>query len=114
MNTLTMLLTLALLSVLSSTVALKLLAKPLVALLQTLCPNETSTAFWWVYTKVMIIIAPLLLVVMVDSLWHTDDYTRALRQASIAVLLGLLVAFYVMGKRISQFANPTAITKAKS
>jgi len=92
-----------LLSVALSFAVLFVLSGPLVNVLGRICPDEQAALFWLSYTKVMLMIAPLLLVLMVDMFSHFSDPMDSLRLALIAALGGLLIGLHSIGRRLGQF-----------
>lgn len=68
-----------------------------------ICPDEQAALFWLSYTKVMLMIAPLLLVLMVNMFSHFSDPMDSLRLALIAALGGLLIGLHSIGRRLGQF-----------
>ncbi|MDR0776934.1 MAG: hypothetical protein LBE81_09910 [Azonexus sp.] len=86
-----------------SLAALRVLSRPLVDLLRHICPGEQAAVFWQSCTKVMLLLAPLLLVLGVDQMKLFDDPLDSLRLALIAALGGLLLALHVVGKRLGRF-----------
>lgn len=92
-----------LVSMVASLVVLWAICGPLVKVLNRTCPDEHAATFWLTYTKVMLIITPLLLVLIVDLTTHFNDPLDSLRLALIATLGGLLLGLYAIGKRLGQF-----------
>ncbi len=86
-----------------SLTVLFVLSTPLVNLLDRICPDQQAAAFWLSYTKVMLMIFPLLLVLSVDFFTHFSDPIDSLRLAMIAVLGGLLIGLHSIGKRLALF-----------
>lgn len=103
MNTYTVLFIECLMSMALSLVVLYVLSVPLVNVLGRICPDEQAASFWAIYTKVVLVILPLLFVLMVDFLTHFRDPADSLRLGLIAVLSALLIGLYSMGKRLGQF-----------
>ncbi len=103
MNTYLFLLAELALSIALSLTALSVLSRPLVDVLCRICPDEQAAVFWQSYTKVMLILAPLLLVLGVDLLTSFRDPLDSLRLALIAALGGLLLALYSVGQRLGRF-----------
>jgi len=93
----------SLLSVALSFAVLFVLSGPLVNVLGRICPDEQAAVFWLSYTKVMLMIAPLLLVLMVNMFSHFSDPMDSLRLALIAALGGLLIGLHSIGRRLGQF-----------
>ena len=64
MNVYLLLLLEMLISVAASMVVLRALTTPLLRTLEHICPDEQSAGFWLSYTRVMLVIAPLILVLV--------------------------------------------------
>lgn len=90
-------------SIAASLAVLHVLASPLVNTLARICPDEQAAAFWLSYTKVMLMIAPLLLVLIMDLMTHFRDPMDSLRLALIAALGGLLIGMHSIGRRLGRF-----------
>lgn len=103
MNTYLLLIAEFLLSIAVSFAALYFLSRPLANVLVRICPDEQAAAFWQSYTKVMLVISPLLLVLAVDLFSNLSDPLDSLRLTLIAALGGLLAGLYSIGKRLGQF-----------
>ncbi|MBI3149152.1 MAG: hypothetical protein HYZ17_11640 [Betaproteobacteria bacterium] len=95
----------SLISVVVSLAVLYVLSGPLVNVLVRICPDEQAAVFWLCYTRVMLTIAPLLLVLAVDMFTHFSDPLDSLRLALMAVLGGLLIGLLSIGKRLGQFVT---------
>jgi len=100
MDSLILLATNILLSLTLSTLSLWVLSKPLINILSDLCPTQKQAEFWQAYTRLMLSIAPLLLVLLVDSLVITNDPIEQIKIALMAALAGLLIGMIIVGKRI--------------
>lgn len=92
-----------LISIAVSIAVLLALSRPLVHVLARICPDEQAATFWQSYTKVMLLIAPLLFVLVADMLTHFRDPADTLRVALIAALGGTLIGLRSIGKRLGQF-----------
>lgn len=103
MNTYILLFSEFLMSIAVSLSVLYVLSTPLVNVLSRVCPDEQAAVFWLSYTKVILMILPLLFVLTVDMFTHFSDPMDSLRLALMAVLAGLLIALYSIGKRLGQF-----------
>lgn len=103
MNAFLLLLTESLACIAVSFAVLYVLSRPLMDVLTRLCPDEQAASFWLAYTKMMLIISPLLLVLTVDMFTHFANPLDSLRLALMATLAGLLFGLYSVGKRLSQF-----------
>lgn len=95
----------SLISVAVSFAVLHVLSSPLMNILGRICPDEQAAAFWLSYTKVMLMIAPLLLVLIVDMFAHFSNPLDTLRLALTAALGGLLIGLRSIGKRLGQFVK---------
>lgn len=95
----------SILSVAVSLAVLYVLSGPLVNVLKRVCPDEQAAAFWLSYTRVMLMIAPLLLVLTVDMFTHFSNPMDSLRLALMAALAGLLIGLHSIGKRLGQFVK---------
>lgn len=104
----------ALISLTVSLAVFRMLSGPLENVLVQLCPDAQAADFWVRYTRVMLIIAPLLLVLSVDVLTRYASPSDSLHFALIAALSGLLIGLYAVGRRLSQFARPQKSTGPKS
>ncbi len=92
-----------LLSIGLSLLILRILNRPLVGLLERLCPDAAAAAFWCSYTQLMLTLAPLLGVLLLDLLIVSGDLGAKLRYGLIASLGGLLFGLWVIGQRLSRF-----------
>jgi hypothetical protein len=81
------------------------LSRPLMNVLNRVCPDEQAAAFWLSYTKVMLLIAPLLLVLTVDLFAHFSDPMDTWRFSLIVALGGILIGLYSIGQRLGQFVT---------
>lgn len=105
MNTYIQLFAVAFISAAVSFAVLRVLSGPLMNILRRICPDEQAAAFWLSYTKVMLMIAPLLLVLTVDMFAHFRDPLDSVRLALMAALGGLLIGLRSIGKRLEQFVK---------
>lgn len=94
--------------------ALRVLSLPLVNTLSRICPDEQAAVFWLNYTKVMLLIAPLLLVLTVDLFTDFSDPLDSLRLALMATLSGLLLGLFSIGKRLGRFVVIPPATRSHS
>jgi hypothetical protein len=95
----------SLISIAISFAVLRVLSNPLMNILGRICPDEHAAAFWLSYTKVMLMIAPLLLVLMIDMFAHFSNPLDSMRLALIATLGGLLIGLHSIGKRLGRFVK---------
>ena len=105
MNAYVLLVAELLLSISASLVVLYSLSQPLMNVLTRICPDEQAASFWLSYTRIMLMLAPLLLVLTVDLFTHFSNPMDTLRLALIAAMGGLLVGLRSVGKRIGQFVS---------
>lgn len=103
MNTYLLLLAESILSMTISLVVLAVLSRLLADVLSRICADERAARFWVNYTKVMLVIAPWLLVLTVDLFTRYKDPLDALRLAVMAALAGVLFGLHLLGKRLSRF-----------
>jgi len=105
MNPILLLFVELLMSVTVSLTVVYVLSRPLVNVLGRICPDEQAVVFWLRYTKVMLTIAPLLLVLIANMFTHFNDPMDSLRLALIVVLGGLLIGLHSIGKRLGKFVT---------
>lgn len=86
-------------SVITSITIMTMLSQPLKAALLDLCPTETQANFWLAYTRTMLLISPLLLVLFINRT-HGGDLFSDLRAAFIAALTGLLIGLIIIGRKM--------------
>ena len=95
-----------LISIAASMVVLRALTTPLLRTLERICPDEQSASFWLIYTRVMLVIAPLILVLLMDTFSRYSDPLDSLRMTLLAALGGLLVGMHLLGRRLGRFIRP--------
>ena len=105
MNAYVLLVSESLLCVAASLAVLYALSRPLMNVLSRICPDEQAASFWLSYTKLMLMLAPLLMVLTVDLFTHFSNPMDTLRLALIAALGGLLTGLHAVGKRIGQYVS---------
>ncbi|TVO67054.1 hypothetical protein [Denitromonas ohlonensis] len=105
MNTYVLLLAEVLISIAMSLAVLHVLSRPLLNVLGRVCPDEQAASFWMSYTQVMLMIAPLLLVLVVDMFSHFSSPIDSVRLALMAAFAGLLIGLHSIGKRLGQFVR---------
>jgi len=86
-------------SMIASIIIMILISQPLKAALIDLCPTEKQAIFWLAYTRTMLLIAPLLLVLFINST-HKGDTFSDLRASLIAALTALLIGLIVIGRKM--------------
>ncbi len=99
MNNIHLLLLEACISILISLSVILLLSRPLKSALIDLCPTDTQAFFWLAYTRTMLLVSPLLLVLFINST-HKGDTFSDLRSAMIAALTGLLIGLIIIGRKM--------------
>lgn len=95
----------SLLCVAASLGVLYVLSRPLMNVLTCICPDDEAASFWLSYTRLMLMLAPLIMVLAVDLFTHFSNPLDTLRLALIASLGGLLVGLHAVGKRIGLYVN---------
>ncbi len=99
MNDITILLLEATISIIASIITMLLISKPLKDSLLDLCPTVELANFWLAYTRTMMLISPLLLVLLINST-HEGNIFSDLRSALIATFSGLLLGLIIIGKKM--------------
>lgn len=100
MNTIALFITEILISLGLSALVLFVISRPLLNALLDLCPTEKQATFWLSYTRTMLLLAPLLLVLIVDGTQVYDNTLDTIRMALMAALTGILLGMIIVGKRI--------------
>lgn len=108
MNAYLLLLLEMLISIAASMIVLRVLTTPLLRTLERICPDEQSANFWLSYTRVMLVIAPLILVLVMDLFSRYGNPLDSLRMTALSALGGLLIGMHLLGKRLGQFIRPPA------
>lgn len=103
-----------LISVAASMIVLRTLTIPLLRTLEHICPDEPSASFWLSYTRVMLVIAPLILVLVMDSFSRYGNPLDSMRMTVLAALGGLLVGMHLLGRMLGRFIRaPQAMESGK-
>lgn len=102
MNTYFLLFTECLFSLAASIVVLCALSAPLMNTLDRICPHEQAAGFWLRYTKILLVLFPLLLVFMVNTFTGFSDPLHELRFALLMSLAGLLFGVNAVGRRMGR------------
>ena len=114
MNAYLLLLLEMLISISASIVVLRVLTTPLLRTLEHICPDEQAATFWLSYTRVMLVIAPLILVLIMDSFSRYGNPLDSLRMTVLAALGGLLVGMHLLGRRLGRFIRlPVVMERGK-
>jgi len=87
-------------SLVLSGLSLWVLSKPLNNVLDDLCPTRRQAEFWQTYTRLMLSISPLLLVLVVSSVIHSNNIVTHIKASLVAGLLSLLIGLLIVGRRI--------------
>lgn len=114
MNTLILFSVEIIISISLSLFTLWVLARPLVNILQDLCPTRHQAEFWLAYTRIMLIISPLLLVLMVSL--NSKHYANidSIKLSLVSALIGLLLGMLIVGKKIFEPASKScAVSKGE-
>jgi hypothetical protein len=97
-----------LLSLLLSTVLVRVLSTPLRSILKQICPTADAGQFWVAFTSVMLYVAPLFFAVFSQSLIDGVEIAQVVRQALVAALFGAFAALLVVGYKIAS-ARPQVV-----
>jgi len=90
-----------LLSFFMSLITLLILVKPLFYVLEDLCPTKKQVNFWMAYTKIMLLIAPLVLVLIVGLSNHTyRNNIDEIKFAFASALVGIMIGLIIVGQKI--------------
>lgn len=100
MSTISLFITEIIISLTLSAATLLVLSKPLINVLNDLCPTKKQAEFWQAYTRMMLSISPLLLVLIVDGFISNEDALAHVKVSLMAALAGLLLGMIIVGKRI--------------
>ena len=95
------------LSIAISAFVLSVLQPVLKAMLKELCRRDTREAFWSTFTRLMIFIAPLIVVVFFTQ--NTNQYPSPLvdtvRATILHILLGQFIGLLIIGQVILNFSR---------
>jgi len=98
------------LSLTLSTIVLLIVATPLRKLLQNLSHSDAQAYFWLAYTRTMLFISPLLMVILVGALADAEGLAH-IKVTLISALGGLLLGLMIIGRKMyaaaSVFHNKT-------
>lgn len=93
-----------------STAVLTLLSTPLRNALEDLCPTAKQADFWVAYTRIMLFLAPLMLVMLVDSLTvNQDNIIDNIQISLVAALAGMLLGMMIVGRKVFTPGTKVAI-----
>jgi MFS-type transporter involved in bile tolerance (Atg22 family) len=105
MNTYILLAAESLICVAVSLAGLHAMSRPLMNVLSRICPDEQAASFWLTYTRLMLMLTPLLMVLLVDLFTRFSNPMDTLRLALIAALSGLLAGLYNVERRIGRYVS---------
>lgn len=94
-----------------STIVLFTLSKPLINILEDLCHTPHQAQFWLAYTRMMMFISPLLVVLLSGSLTNIQGLAH-IKLALMSALAGLLLGLMIVGRRIYIPASKTCDVEA--
>jgi len=83
----------------TSIIILGLIDRSLGSALTDLCPTGRLAWFWLTYTRIMILTAPMLLVLITDRVYGGTLFEN-LRAALIASLTGVIIGMIILGRRM--------------
>lgn len=97
-----------------------LLQPVLRAMLRELCQGESRAAFWDTFTRLMLFIAPLLVVIMLTKSTRQEEIVlvQAMRDTLLHTLFGQFLGLLIIGKvllsfsRHNKYASDTACGKS--
>ena len=87
------------LSLLLSTIVLLILSTPLKKMLQNVCHSDEQALFWVAYTRTMLFISPLLMVVLVGLLADASGLVH-IKVTLISALGGLVFGLMIIGRKM--------------
>lgn len=88
------------LSLMVSTVVLLVISPPLMRALEELSPTPKQAAFRLSYTRAMLMLSPLLLVLLMNLLIGHDNPLSNIQVTLISALSGVLLGLIFIGKRV--------------
>jgi len=105
MNTLALFITEIIISLCLSGITLWVLNKPLINILEDLCPTKKQSHFWVAYTRIMLSITPLLMVLFFTKVYKYGrlsgvDSIYVIKASMIAALTGLLIGMLIVGRKV--------------
>lgn len=80
----------------------RILSLPLLNILRKLCSNEESAQFWMAYFKTMLLLAPLLLSLITQWIFKSQNPIEHLRIIFISCLTGLIFGLFRLERKITQ------------
>ncbi|WP_287876999.1 hypothetical protein [Aquitalea sp.] len=91
------------LSLAISAVVISILQQHLAGLLQRLCQDATAAAFWRDYTRLILVLVPLLLLIISDWLFRNANLVDSLRVSLLSIFGGLLFALMRIKRHLDRF-----------
>ena len=102
------------LSLTLSSIVLLIIATPLRKLIQNLCHSDEQAYFWLAYTRTMLFISPLLMVILVGALANAEGLAH-IKVVLISALAGLLLGLMIIGRKIyAAVATPSQYEQANT
>ena len=92
------------LSLILSTIVLLIIATPLKKMLQNVCQSNEQALFWVAYTRTMLFISPLLMVILVGLLADAHGLMH-IKVTLISALGGLVFGLMVIGRKMYASVN---------
>ena len=86
-------------SLMTSIIILGLIDRSLGSALTDLCPTVRLARFWLTYTRIMILSAPMLLVLITGWMYGGTLFEN-LRAALVASLIGVIIGMIILGRRM--------------
>jgi len=100
-------------SLVLSTVLLTVMARPLRLILRQLCPETDASAFWLVFTGVMLYLTPLMFAVFFPPTADVVEPVSVLRAAMVAASFGAFAALLVIGYQVANGRARAAASVAR-
>jgi|GEM_PF-2020188 len=98
-----------------SAVVLYLLQPVLQALLQEICHGKTRALFWSTFTRLMLLISPLLVVLLYSHSLSAQDigFAQVFRDALLHSLFGEFIGLLIVGGVLLRFSSRDSGTRAQ-
>lgn len=91
------------LSLVISTIVIHTLLRHFTVLLQRLCQDATTAAFWKDYTRLTLVLVPLVLLILTDWLFTDASIVDSLRICLLSIFAGLLLGLIKIKRHIDRF-----------
>ena len=92
------------LSLVLSTIVLLIISTPLQKMLQNVCRSDEQALFWVAYTRTMLFISPLLMVILVGLLADAQGLIH-IKVTLISALGGLVFGLMLIGRKLHSSVN---------